>query len=197
MYMGTPYIPELAELLRRSVEKFGHRLSTTTDYELLSLVIEQETGELISSSTLKRLWGYVRYASTPRIATLDVLSRYVGYHDFKAFCEDMKASGVIVSSFFTSKVVCSSDLEPGTGLLVGWAPNRMLKLRYKGENTYVVEDSHNAKLCAGDEFTVSEFILGAPLYLATVRRDGATTPPYVGGKANGLNMLEVLSDKAE
>ena len=75
--MGTPFIPELAELLRQVEEKFGHRLSTTTDFELLSFVVEREIGELISASTLKRLWGYVAYSSSPRISTLDTLSRYL------------------------------------------------------------------------------------------------------------------------
>ena len=43
--MAKRYIPEQAELLRRVEEKFGRRLATTTDSELLSFVIEHETGD--------------------------------------------------------------------------------------------------------------------------------------------------------
>ena len=191
--MGTPFIPELAELLSRVEEKFGHRLSTTTDFELLSFVMEREIGELISASTLKRLWGYVSYSSTPRIATLDTLSRYLGDKNFKAFCKVLKDSGAVVSSFFTSKTVEAASLVEGTGILIGWAPNRLVHLRFLGGTTFEVESAENAKLRPGDRFEASEFILGAPLFISSVRRsDGTVTPSYVAAKAEGLNVLEVL-----
>lgn len=191
--MGTPFIPELAELLRQVEEKFGHRLSTTTDYELLSFVIERETGALVSASTLKRLWGYVSYSSTPRMATMDALSRYVGHRDFKAFRKALQASGAIVSSFFTSKTIEASSLKDGAVVLLGWAPNRIIKLRFLGGVTFEVISAQNAKLQKGDRFEASEFILGAPLFIASLHRsDGTVTPPYVAAKAEGLNVLEVV-----
>ena len=194
--MGTPFIPELAELLRQVEEKFGHRLSTTTDYELLSFVIEREIGELISASTLKRLWGYVSYSSTTRIATMDTLSRYLGQKDFRTFREELKASGAVVSSFFTSKTIAASSLQEGAGVMLGWAPNRLIRLRFLGGTTFEVESVQNAKLQRGDRFEASEFILGAPLFIASVHRsDGTQTPPYVAAKADGLNVLEVLAEE--
>ncbi len=191
--MGTPFIPELGELLRQVEDKFGHRLSTTTDYELLSFVIEREIGELISASTLKRLWGYVSYSSTPRVATMDTLCRYLGQKDFKSFCKKLKDSGAVVSSFFTSKTIETASLKEGSSLLLGWAPNRLVEIRFIGGTTFEVISVENAKLRPGDRFEASEFILGAPLFIATIRRsDGTVTPPYVAAKAEGLNVLEVL-----
>ena len=193
--MGTPFIPELGELLHQVEEKFGHRLSTTTDYELLSFVIEREIGELISASTLKRLWGYVSYSSTPRIATMDTLSRYLGHKDFKVFCKVLRDSGAVVSSFFTSKTLEAASLEEGTGILIGWAPNRLVHLRFLGGTTFEVESVENAKHRPGDRFEASEFILGAPLFISSVRRaDGSVTPPYVAAKAEGLNVLDILPE---
>ena len=180
--MGTPFIPELAELLRQVEAKFGHRLSTTTDFELLSFVIERETSAVISASTIKRLWGYVSYSSTPRMATMDALSRYIGYRDFKSF-----------RSFFSSKTIEASSLKEGTGVILGWAPNRIVELKYIGGTTFEVISVQNAKLQKGDCFEASEFILGAPLFIASIRRsDGTVTPPYVAGKVEGLNVLEVI-----
>jgi len=191
--MGTPFIPELGELLHQVEEKFGHRLSTTTDYELLSFVIEREIGELISASTLKRLWGYVSYSSTPRIATMDTLSRYLGHKDFMVFRKMLMDSGAVVSSFFTSRTLEAASLEEGTGILIGWAPNRLVRLKFLGGTTFEVESAENAKLRPGDRFEASEFILGAPLFISSVRRsDGTMTPPYVAAKTDGLNVLEVL-----
>ncbi len=194
--MGTPFIPELAELLHQVEEKFGHRLATTTDFELLSFVMEREIGELISSSTLKRLWGYVSYSSTPRIATLDTLSRYLGHKSFKSFRQALKASGAVVSSFFSSKTLEVSSLKDGARLLLGWSPNRLVKLKFLGGNTFEVESVENAKILPGDRFEASEFILGVPLFISSVHRaDGTVTPPYVAAKADGLNVLELLPEE--
>lgn len=191
--MGTPFIPELAELLRQVEEKFGHRLSTTTDFELLSFVVEREIGELISASTLKRLWGYVAYSSCPRISTLDTLSRYLGYHDFKAFRKALVDSGAVVSTFFTSKTVEASSLNVGEEVILGWAPNRVVKIKFLGGTSFEVLYSENSKLRKGDRFESSEFILGVPLFISSVlRADGTSTPPYVAAKAEGLSVLDII-----
>lgn len=193
--MGTPFIPELGELLRQVEEKFGRRLSTTTDFELLSFVVEREINEMISASTLKRLWGYVSYSSTPRIATMDTLCRYLGQKDFKEFCKKLKDSGAIVSTFFTSKTIEASSLKASDRVLLGWAPNRLVRLKYLGDCCFEVESAENAKMQVGDRFEASEFILGVPLFISTIHRtDGSATPPYVAAKAEGLNVLEVLSE---
>ena len=60
-------IPELMYLLRRVEEKYGRSINTSTDFEALSVTIEREIGEFVSSSTLKRLWGYVSLHPAPRV----------------------------------------------------------------------------------------------------------------------------------
>jgi len=55
------------------------------DFELLSEQILLETGVSLSVSTLKRLWGRVRYDSVPTPTTLDTLARFVGYDSWRAF----------------------------------------------------------------------------------------------------------------
>ena len=111
-------MPELAYLLDEVEKKYGRRIATTTDFESLSVVIEHQTGELVSSSTLKRLWGYVSLNPTPRISTLDILSRFVGSRDFKMFCEELKESKsfVFAQSFTVTKFVihCTNGSLPLT-----------------------------------------------------------------------------------
>ncbi len=58
-------VPELNYLLAEVEKRYGRRLSTSADFEALSVVVEHESGELISASTLKRLWGYVTLKPTP------------------------------------------------------------------------------------------------------------------------------------
>lgn len=55
------------------------------DFEKLSEQLFDATGQLLSTSTLKRIWGKVKYDSKPNIATLDALAKYIGYHHWREF----------------------------------------------------------------------------------------------------------------
>lgn len=55
------------------------------DFENLSEKIFQETGQVLSISTLKRIWGKVKYDGRPNIATLDVLAQFAGFENWRAF----------------------------------------------------------------------------------------------------------------
>ena len=70
-------------LLKKEVEnKMGFSLKAPTNFDALISRVLKETGETLSISTIKRLWGYVSQSSTPRLSTLSILSRFVGYRDF-------------------------------------------------------------------------------------------------------------------
>ena len=183
-------MPELAYLLTEVENKYGRRIATTTDFESLSVVIEHQTGEMVSSSTLKRLWGYVSLNPTPRIATLDVLSRFLGFKDFKQFCENLKESKAYDSNFFTAQCLIVADLEPGTNVTMGWLPDRLVTLHYKGDFSFDVVMSENSQLKVGDSFELTEIIAGYPLYISRVLRDGEYTPPFVAGRQGGINVLK-------
>lgn len=188
-------MPELAYLLDEVEQKYGRRIATTTDFESLSVVIEHQIGEMLSSSTLKRLWGYVSLNPTPRVATLDILSRFVGYKDFKNFCEGLKESKAFVSTFFTAKYQTVVELSPGTVVTIGWAPNRMVKLNYLGDFQFEVISSENSQLLLGDRFELSEIIIGYPLYISRILRGGAYTPSYVAGRQKGISLMKIENPK--
>ena len=55
------------------------------DFEALSARIYKETKVSLSVSTLKRLWGKIRYEGTPNIGTLNALAQFAGYENWRAF----------------------------------------------------------------------------------------------------------------
>ena len=61
--MTTPEIEELKSLIE---QKYGKMLCTTTDFEEFSIYLKQKWGKSISSSTLKRLYGYLNGDHKPR-----------------------------------------------------------------------------------------------------------------------------------
>lgn len=66
---------------------FGRTLDAPTDFDALSSEIQKKTGEAISPSTLKRLYGYIKSATAPRPSTLSTLARYAGCAGWSDFCE--------------------------------------------------------------------------------------------------------------
>ena len=193
MNMSTPEIEELKRIVE---QRYGKRLLTTTDFEEFSLHLQNKYRLAVSSSTLKRLYGYVGDMHKPRVATLDQLAVYIGHRNYTAFVEWLKTTSRYNSSFFNASQVLSSSLAVGDMVEIGWAPNRMLLLEYLGDSTYRVVESHNSKMQLGDTFTTGCFIIGYPLYLPHISRDGELTPAFVAGRNGGLTVAR-LSEKGK
>jgi hypothetical protein len=77
-------LAKLRELIEAVVER---KMKTPKDFEFLSECIFEKFHERISPTTLKRLWGYLSETTTPRKSTLDILSMFVGYDNWKDFCK--------------------------------------------------------------------------------------------------------------
>ena len=76
-------LAKLRELIEAVVER---KMKTPKDFEFLSECIFEKFHERISPTTLKRFWGYLSETTTPRKSTLDILSMFVGYDNWKDFC---------------------------------------------------------------------------------------------------------------
>lgn len=184
-------IPEIHVLLMQVESRFGN-VSRPTDFENLSEDIENATSELLSASTLKRLWGYVNYLSNPRLYTLDVLSRYIGYQDFGSFCEKIHQSQDYVSGFLSEDSLVCDSLEKGAKIRIGWNPDRLVTLEYLGGNRFEVKDVQNASLRVGDRFMLPAIVKGFPIYIPHIERDGRLTPMYVAGYQDGITLIKRL-----
>lgn len=181
--------PEIQELLQRVEKTYGEKLSVSSDYFCLYTDIKQKMKANISFSTLKRIYGYVPYSSSPRIATLNVLARYIGERDFDSFCEKLKKENFNQSHFFTSENIQSCELPTGQTLEIAWAPNRYLRLMHLGNSRFRVTESRNSQIQIEDVFCASEFILGMPLFLHDLEREGLDQHMFIAGKKGGLTLL--------
>ena len=57
------------------------------DFDLLSERIWEKTKVRLSLSTMKRIWGRVKYENFPNSVTLNALAVYLGYSNWRDFCE--------------------------------------------------------------------------------------------------------------
>ena len=105
--------------LQQAIEEVACRsMRTPKDFDYLSELIKERLHETVSASTLKRFFGYVSSPSLPRQNTLDILSTFVGYKDWEAFCQQTAPSrptrgGATMSSGIPSEtqVPPRGDLE--------------------------------------------------------------------------------------
>lgn len=179
----------------RVEERVGRRLVTPTDFNFFLLKLEEETGEKLGISTVKRLWSYVKSNHTPSVTTLSVLARYVGYNDWDAFCAALQQGVDIESAFLSEKQIKVDALQEGTLLDLGWSPDRYCRAVYLGNHRFKILEARNCKLREGDVFVGTLFCLGNPFYVTVCR--GNEMKAYVGGKEKGLSLLNIIVKKGE
>lgn len=80
---------ELILLCRVKIEQIlnwgDSSLWTNSDFELLSDKIFEKTTVRLSISTLKRIWGKVKYDNSPTAATLNALANFLDYASWRDF----------------------------------------------------------------------------------------------------------------
>lgn len=83
--MQITHKEEITQLLEKVKKQFGFPIVHAKDCENVAYVISQKTGEQVSGSTIKRLFGFIKTTSTPNKYTLNLLAKYVGFENFQEF----------------------------------------------------------------------------------------------------------------
>ena len=74
------------ELLRRAIEsKIGCKIRTPKDFDLLRSRIFEDCHIMVSTSTLKRIWGYNDYKGKQRVSSLEPLAKFIGFRNWESF----------------------------------------------------------------------------------------------------------------
>lgn len=179
---------KLAQPIREGIERaYGRRVAYPADCEHLAAMIEQQTGERIGVTTLKRIFGFVDDVKSPRLSTLDILARYAGFKDYDSMTQSLLGEGD--SDFEENGDIRSSELQPGDRIRFEYLPDRCVRVRYLGEEKFVVEHSFGSRLKAGDLLKILGFAQGQPLKVQSVERNGKIIGRYTAGKVSGLTAL--------
>src|SRR5215470_13493404 len=80
-----PYLQHCLHRIEEMLQWGSSDRWQTTDFEDLHERILEKTGVSLSSSTLKRIWGKVKYESSPNLATLNALAIFIGFADWRSF----------------------------------------------------------------------------------------------------------------
>ena len=179
-------------ILRNDIEQiFSRQVKTPSDFVALSEDIQQKTKQNISTSTLKRLWGYVKSKPSHRIDTLNVLAIYLGYGSWQDYSRNIAEE----SDFLHSSQVLAQNLTPSDVVDFSWKPNRHCQVVCQNDGTFRVTQAVNCKLKVGDTFKTLGFFHGEPLYITELTHDSNSGLTYVCGRTHGLTNVKVIRAK--
>ena len=174
-------IEKLKQMLKL---QFGRDMETPADFSDLSDDIRVKLKcSSISATTLKRLFGYIKYDKCISLSSLSLLARYLGYSGWNAFCMNYKSE----SDFISNQVIYSKNLSKGDSVAFEWNPNRYCLAEFLGNDKFLVRDAQNCKLEIGDTFTTTQFTLNNPLIitdLIQIRMPENSPKKYVAGGVN-------------
>ena len=172
----------------------GQKINTSNDFDCLSKDIEHRTGKRIGVSTLKRIWGYVNDAHTPRLSTLNILAQYIGFKDWDTFASNNNTNET-ESGFVALRILNVDNLETGSIIRLTWQPDRKCVVLYRKDKTFVVIKSEMTRLIPNTTFTCKSFYSGESLLLENVRIGGEGSPGlYQIGKKNGIQ-FDIMNGK--
>lgn len=167
----------------------GKAMMTPRDFDQLAEAVYEKIHEQLSPSTLKRLWGYLDTQIEPRLFTLNVLSHFVGYDSYEAFCQ---RNGEAESNLVASRRLSVETLRRGQQVRLTWPPDRVCVIEHLGDGRFTVVEAANTKLSVGDTFECHLFIEREPLYVDNLVHLGGGVPmAYVAGRDNGV-MFETV-----
>ena len=173
---------ETCEQLRSDIETaLKKKLQTPKDFEFLRERLYARLHMLVSRTTLMRFWGYINEDVSPRKATLDILTQFLGYQDWDGYCQNSLLPKEQQSSpIMSRRLSVANELNKGERLRLTWQPE------YLGDLTFKVIASENTRLQPGDTFECSLIVEGEPLYLDNLIQGQKLPTAYVCGKKAGV-----------
>lgn len=176
-------------------ERMGRPIRRPADCRLLADDIELKTGQHLGVNTVKRLFGMKADEREPRITTLDIVARYLGFSGWEALSAlDTKSN----SAFGTTEDgLPSSAIAGGATVTFTYLPDRYVTLRHESGDRFTVVESLNGKLRDGDEVAIGRFMKDYPLFLDNVRREGKNLGSLLLGKISGLTSIRILDGRPQ
>ncbi len=120
---------QIKTLCRRVEETAGMKAIRSKDFDHLVIKIYQRTGTLLSPTTLKRMWGYLKESTGTRRTTLDLLAKFCGWQNYEHFLTGCAPE--VESGFLSIKVInAERDLTKGDRIKLIRIPSQICNIEY-------------------------------------------------------------------
>lgn len=179
----------ISKVIREEIEKkFGREVRYPVDCESLELSIKECCGEKISASTLKRLFGFIKGKFQPRLYTLDVISKYIGYKNWDDYLDVLSGNNNSASPVIEE--LKASDLKTGEEVEFGFEPDVRVTLKYIGKTEFNVTSCDNCKLMIGDTLSIPMLSLHHPLRISNHFRGGEKLGTSLVAEISGITFIK-------
>lgn len=188
-----PDSPQVKALLIKVEKLFNRPIKTPSDFIEVAVEIEKKTKEHISDSTIKRLYVPKLSYNTVATRTLNVLSKYIGFTHYEAFCTHLRLESSVESVVYSGgEGILAKVLNVGDRVRIAWLPDRECILKYCGNRKFEVESSVNSKITPQDTFFCSAIYRGRTLFVDSLTHNGQEYDSYGMGLDHGLTIVELL-----
>ncbi len=181
----------LSEIIKKKIEdKAGIRVRYSRDCEILANKIYSECNCMLSASTIRRLFGFIKGTKEVRLHTLDVISNYLGYSTWDELIETLNKGENIKPQFITE--IKSSKLKSGDKYQYTCKPDIEVTIECLGRSQFKVITEKNSQLKDGDIFRANVLSLHHPLFILEVERNGKTLGKVIEAKVSGITSIKKL-----
>ena len=188
----------LEALVRITNENLGYEPTTPSEFNDLILRIKKATGESLSLSSIKRIWGYVKHTGDFSHTTLNILARYNGMKDWESFKKRIDTEVPLTndddSGFHSDSMVDTGRYKPGDRIALRWNVGKGCVVECVDYMRFKVTKSMNIKLKEGDIVTLHTLCIGHPVYVSNIQRGDMHFTSYIGAKKGGLLSIRELAD---
>ena len=170
-------------------DKFGKEINYPKDCTVLADVMREEHNLAISASTLKRLFGFYKEIQKPRLYTLDMIAKYLGYKNWS------ELDNQIMDDNTDHKVVDIIEPEKlsfNSRLVVVYSSVRKILLKFLGDCKFLILESTCTFLQKNDVVLIDNLVRGYPLVCHNVIRENNELGKHIIGKYSGITSLYVI-----
>lgn len=183
----------LEALVRITNENLGYEPTTPSEFNDLLMRIQKTTGHTLSLSSIKRLWGYVKYNGEFSSTTLNILARFNGMKDWESFKRSVETEVPVTndddSGFHSDSMIDTGRYRPGDRLELSWDDGKGCEAVCVEHMRFRIVKSANIKLKEGDIVTFHTLCIGHPVHVSDILRDDMLFTSYVGAKRGGLQSI--------
>jgi|LauGreDrversion4_2_1035121.scaffolds.fasta_scaffold107334_2 hypothetical protein len=181
----------ISKLIQEKVEKrFGKPIRYAKDCEALAGSIHAFTGEKISCSTVKRLFGLIESDNEPRLYTLDILAQYLGYVNYDRLLQEFNSDKNDLSQ--SIETIASKDLKNGDTIQFKYAPNRFVAANYMENSIFKIVDSNDPKIQKNEILVFNNVGRYLPLFASWRSSINGNVKNIVLGKISGITSIELI-----
>jgi hypothetical protein len=181
----------ISKLIQEKVEeRFGKPIRYAKDCEILSVSIQAFTGEKISCSTVKRLFGLIESDNEPRLYTLDIVAQYLGYINYDHLLQEFNPNKNDLGQ--SIETIASKDLKIGDTIRLKYAPNRFLAANYLEDSIFRIVESNDPKILQDELLVFNNVGKYLPLFASWRSSKNGNSKNIVLGKISGITSIERL-----